>query len=193
MPKTVIKPKLLIRSIERTSVPVASRSKIGMDIKEISKYKNIEKKLTNPNEHMRHLTPEEREYYTSMKKRIWQVHDKNIELRSKKLRDQFGFKTINERSRYISDTYPNHISVSLNPKSKYNSISNPTAISFKWKYDKNTNTVHMFEWNNNYGLTSKSPLYKEFKEITIKGIKESFKQTLYEDTKFVVDSEIIDK
>ncbi len=193
MPKPIIKPKVFIRSRERTSVPVARRSKIGMDIKEISKFKNIEKKLTNPNERMRRLTPEENEYHVVMKKRIWQVHDKNIQIRSKKLMTLFGFGSIHELSQYISSKYPHHMSASLNPKSKSNQTSNPTAISFKWGYDKNTNTVHMFEWSNNYGLTSKNPLYKEFKEVTITSIKESYNQSLGKNTKFIVDSEVIDK
>jgi hypothetical protein len=60
----------------------------------------------------------------------------------------------------------------------------------------------MFECDNTFGLDSKNPLYKEFKQKTIDSMKiaieelnKSHKRGLHlnQYTKFIVDSEVIDK
>jgi hypothetical protein len=52
----------------------------------------------------------------------------------------------------------------------------------------------MFEWNNFYGLNSKNPLYKEFKQRTIESMKKwDLSKGFNNATKFIVDSEVIDK
>ena len=191
MPKPIIKPKVFSNTHERTNLPVARKSKIGMDIKEISDYKRLEKAFYS-NDPINRLSNLESKKYLFMKKRIMDhVHIENIISRDKKLSELLGIENNTHRlSEAINRMYKNHISAGLDPKSKYLKVSNPHAISFNWKYDKELDTVHMFEWNNIYGLDSKNPLYNEFKKQAIDTLRYS---SFTKNTKFVVDSEEIDK
>ena len=100
--------------------------------------------------------------------------------------------------------YSNYVSAYLPNNSKYKSLvdrfkhsNNPEygkwdyTVTFNWKYDSSTGNIHMFERINDHNLTSKNPIYKEFKKACIeKIIKENPK---FKKTRFIVDSEIIDK
>ena len=190
MPKPITKPKIFKRTSERIGIPTAHKHKIKIDIKDLSDFKKLEHKFKDKNSC---LTSEENIHYIELKKKIWKVHNKNISIRSTKFMKLFGVDTIHLLSEAISSRYPNTIAIGLHPNSKYNKMSNAHAINFKWRLDKEENAVHMFEWNNLYGLDSRNPLYQEFKKLTIQRLRESYEDKLNKDTKFIVDSEVIDK
>jgi len=208
MPKQIIKPKIFLRHTERTSIPTAHKGKIHMDISAISKFKKLETAFYNPIMFTKDKMPSKLKYplksiphsvelsksdehFIALRKKIWGVQEKNRAQRIKRFMKEYSKSTISEFEHLISHKYPNQVSIGIPLDSK---LSIPCAINFKWNIDREQNIVHMFEWDNFYGINSKNPIYKKFKEETIKKLKsESKEHGFNKDTRFVVDSERLEK
>ena len=176
----------------KAKVPSAQNGKIKMSVKQIADFKKLEAKYRNP---YSSISNAEQSKHIFTKKKIWDANNKNIRIRDIKKMKLFGVKTGPELAREINSRYNGHISVGLGKLlPKFESVSNPHAISFKWRLDKETNTVHMFEWDNRHGTDSRNPLYQAFKKNAIERIQEGYADKgITKSTKFIVDSEVIDK
>ncbi|GEM_PF-3481743 len=208
MKKQIIKPKIFLRTPERTSIPTAHKGKIHMDISAISEFKKLESAFYNPVISEKNKAPPKFKFplkstpnsvelsksdvhFIALRKKIWGIQDKNRSSRLKHFMKEFSKDTISEFNHRISNKYPNQINVAVHFDKN---ISIPHAINFKWNYDAEKNVVHMFEWDNFYGIDSKNPIYKKFKEETIKKLKAQAKEHGFKESpKFIVDSERLEK
>jgi len=205
MSKPVIKPKIILKAEPKSNLPQrnSKSGKVDWPIKDISRFneleksfykdvnKSLERKL-NPNLKA-NLLPNQEKEYLAHKKKIWKVQEDNRNSRAKKLLSKFNLNE-SDLMNYITKKYPNIINVGIFDNAQLNKAKSiPHALSFKWRFNKELNVVHLFEWHNQYGLNSKNPIYRIFKEESIKKLKEQAKEHGFnKSTKFVVDSEVID-
>ena len=193
MPRGIIKRNKVVsifKKEERANNPVAHKGKVRMNISDISEFKKLNKRYGDPSTH---LSAQEPPKFIYLKERIQKAQESNVEKRLQKLAKKVGVFNIFDLEEFISKEYPHLIGILLHPTSKYKDfVANNSAFSFRWKYDKSSNTIYMFESKNTYGLNSRNPIYKEAKEKIINSLKEEYPECRTA-KRFIVDSEIIDK
>ena len=132
------------------------------------------------------MTPKEQELLIKLRQTIYDAIGQKITKRTYGFVHHFAVKLLEKYKRADPITLNQHL-FEMYPKT----IQIDQHFWFKWTFDSKTGTIHLFEYNNQFGLDSKHPKYIELKEAAISKIKKLSK--IYVNSKAIVDSEIIDK